>query len=135
MFGASEESIPDRLLAIRLAANLAEDDVTSVRQMLPLAKSERRRAKGEERKAKSDVFHPTRNGFVARSSPMVVKGPCPGTTMVSSGSASTGPCNDCMIFLYEPPGRSVRPIEPANSVSPAISFFCGAKYRQMLPSV
>ena len=66
---------------------------------------------------------------------MVVSGPWPGTTMVSSGSARTGPCSERMIFSYEPPGRSVRPMEPANRVSPAISFFSGAKYRQMLPSV
>src|ERR1035437_1607838 len=83
------------------------------------AKSEERRAKSEERRAKSELFHLARNGFVSRSSPMVVSGPCPGTTMVSSGSASTGPCNDRMIFSYEPPGKSVRPIEPANNVSPA----------------
>src|SRR6516162_2239563 len=36
-------------------------------------------------------IHSVRNGFFWRSSPIVVSGPCPGTTMVSSGSAITGP--------------------------------------------
>lgn len=40
----------------------------------------------------------TKNGLLSRSSPIVVSGPCPGTTTVSSGSPSTGPCNDRMIF-------------------------------------
>ena len=35
----------------------------------------------------------------------------------------------------DPPGRSVRPMLPANSVSPAINFFSAGKYRQTLPSV
>ena len=45
-----------------------------------------------------DQAHPIRNGLVSRSSPIVVKGPCPGTTTVSSGSASTGQCSERMIF-------------------------------------
>jgi O-antigen/teichoic acid export membrane protein len=45
-----------------------------------------------------EAVHDTRNGLLSRSSPIVVSGPCPGTTTVSSGSASTGPCNDRMIF-------------------------------------
>lgn len=57
-----------------------------------------RTAERGKRTAKSESFQSIRNGLLARSSPMVVSGPCPGTTMVSSGSASTGPCNDCMIF-------------------------------------
>ena len=43
--------------------------------------------------------------------------------MVSSGNAKRLSCNDWMIFSYDPPGRSVRPMLPANSVSPATSFF------------
>src|ERR1700674_3764323 len=77
----------------------------------------------------------TRNGLLSRSSPMLVNGPCPGTTTVSSGRASTVPCSDCMIFCIDPPGRSVRPMEPANSVSPASRSFSAGKYKQMLPSV
>lgn len=42
--------------------------------------------------------HPTRKGLFSRSSPIVVSGPCPGTTTVSSGSASTGPRSDRIIF-------------------------------------
>lgn len=56
---------------------------------------------GEKRiatRAKSELCYSPRNGFVSRSWPMVVNGPWPGTTMVSSGNASTGPCSDCMIF-------------------------------------
>ncbi len=34
---------------------------------------------------------PVRNGFVARSAPMVVCGPCPGSTCVSSGSGQAHP--------------------------------------------
>ena len=40
---------------------------------------------------KSPAAYPTRNGLRSRSSPMVVSDPCPGTTSVSSGNASTGP--------------------------------------------
>ena len=69
------------------------------------------------------------------TTPIVVNGPCPGMTIVSSGRARTGPRKDSMIFSKEPPGRSVRPIDPANNVSPAISFFSAEKYRQTLPSV
>ena len=32
--------------------------------------------------------------YSLRSSPIVVSGPCPGTTTVSSGSASTVPCKE-----------------------------------------
>ena len=62
-------------------------------------------------------------------------GPWPGTTTVSSGRASTFSCSELMIFCIDPPGRSVRPMLPANNVSPAISFFSAGKYRQTLPSV
>jgi hypothetical protein len=43
------------------------------------------------------------------------------------GRASTVSCRERMIFCIEPPGRSVRPMEPAKRVSPAISFFSAAK--------
>ena len=43
-------------------------------------------------------------------------------TTVSSGRASTVPRSDCLIIFIDPPGRSVRPMEPANNVSPAMIF-------------
>jgi alanine-synthesizing transaminase len=67
------------------------------------------------------------NGFVSRSSPIVVAGPWPGTTITSSGRDMSVPCNEAMILSIEPPGRSVLPILPANKVSPAISFFSAGK--------
>src|SRR4029077_14411369 len=96
---------------------------------------------------------PIRNGFVARSLPIVVASPCPGYTMVSSGSSSNFPLSERMIPANEPPQRSVRPMLPANSVSPANNWptplledlaapeSAGAPgtsdgmYRQMLPGV
>ena len=36
-------------------------------------------------------------------------------------------CSERMILSNDPPGRSVRPMLPANSVSPAISFFSSRK--------
>ena len=66
---------------------------------------------------------------------MVVRGPWPGMTRVSSGRGSSRSWIDRRIFHESPPGRSVRPMDPAKSVSPAISSFSGAKCRQMLPGV
>ena len=48
--------------------------------------------------ATNGALYPTRNGLLSRSVPIVVKGPCPGTTTVSSGNASTGPRSDRIIF-------------------------------------
>lgn len=45
-----------------------------------------------------EIPYSTRNGLLSRSAPIVVKGPCPGTTTVSSGKASTGPRSDRIIF-------------------------------------
>jgi len=59
-----------------------------------------------------------RNGLVARSRPIVVVGPCPGSTTVSSASGSTLVRSERSIAWWSPPGRSVRPMEPANSTSP-----------------
>src|ERR1700682_2530163 len=58
----------------------------------------------------------TRNGVLSRSSPIVVRGPWPGITIVSSGKARTVECRECIIFRSDPPGRYVRPMEPANRV-------------------
>ncbi len=47
---------------------------------------------------RSEMNYSTRNGLLSRSTPMVVNGPCPGTTTVSSGNANTGPRSDRIIF-------------------------------------
>jgi hypothetical protein len=41
---------------------------------------------------------PTKKGFSSLSSPMVVVGPCPGITTVSSGNVITRSCRERMIF-------------------------------------
>src|SRR5439155_539165 len=43
------------------------------------------------------------------------------------GTFKSFSCRELMIFLYVPPGKSVRPMLPANSVSPAINFFSSGK--------
>ena len=58
-----------------------------------------------------------RNGFVARSRPIVVAGPWPGYTTKSSSSSQMR-ASDSSIARGSANGRSVRPIEPANSRSP-----------------
>jgi O-antigen/teichoic acid export membrane protein len=45
-----------------------------------------------------ETTYPIRNGLLPRSMPIVVDGPCPGTTTVSSGNASTGPRSERIIF-------------------------------------
>src|SRR4051794_32184147 len=62
-----------------------------------------------------------RYGLVARSRPIVVAGPCPGRTTVSSSSGRTTSRSEVSIASQDPPGRSTRPTEPANSTSPASS--------------
>jgi O-antigen/teichoic acid export membrane protein len=51
-----------------------------------------------ELNAAGEGSYPTRKGLFSRSLPIVVRGPCPGTTTVSSGSANTGPRSDRIIF-------------------------------------
>ena len=46
----------------------------------------------------SEIAYPTRNGLLSRSAPIVVNEPCPGTTTVSSGNASTAPRSERIIF-------------------------------------
>jgi O-antigen/teichoic acid export membrane protein len=53
---------------------------------------------GRELQATSKIDYPTRNGLLSRSAPIVVNGPCPGTTTVSSGNANTGPRSERIIF-------------------------------------
>src|SRR5581483_3181158 len=60
---------------------------------------------------------PFRNGLLCRSAPMVVWGPCPASTIVSSGSSMVRR-RDAAMATSSPPGRSVRPIDPANNRSP-----------------
>ena len=55
---------------------------------------------------------------------MVVFGPWPGMTTVESGSGSSLLWMERMRVGPSPPGRSVRPTEPAKRVSPARSRFC-----------
>jgi hypothetical protein len=57
------------------------------------------------------------NGLLRFSSPIVVGGPCPGYAVRLSGRAFSF-CSDCCIWCGELSGKSVLPIEPANSVSP-----------------
>ena len=56
--------------------------------------------------------------MVARSAAMVVRGPCPGSTTTGSGNGSTLVRRLSTMASRSPPGRSVRPIEPANRTSP-----------------
>ena len=49
---------------------------------------------------------------------MVVSGPWPGSTLVSSGSTITFFSIEVMSAASEPYGKSVRPIDPANNWSP-----------------
>ncbi len=57
------------------------------------------------------------NGFDETSCPMVVVGPCPGITCVLGGSRASD-ASDLRIEAMLPPGKSVRPHEPAKRVSP-----------------
>ena len=75
-----------------------------------------RRARGYEK------LVAVRNGFVRRSWPIVVASPWPDYTTVSSGNDSSTSRIDRSSVARSPPGRSVRPIEPANSVSPTNSI-------------
>ena len=58
---------------------------------------------------------------MARSWPTVVVGPWPGSTTVSSSRVRKREASEASISGVDPPGRSVRPIEPANTRSPASS--------------
>ena len=56
-----------------------------------------------------------------RSRPIVVAEPCPGSTRTRS-SRSARRASEAAISASDPPGRSVRPHAPANSVSPLYSW-------------
>ena len=63
-------------------------------------------------------------GAAARNVPtglFVVVAPCPGNTRVSSGSEYRCARIAASSWLKSEPGKSVRPIEPANSASPTIA--------------
>ena len=61
-----------------------------------------------------------RNGFDRRSAPIVVSGPWPGSTLVSSGNCIRTSSERRMASVSLV-GKSIRPMEPANSVSPTIA--------------
>src|SRR5215203_972833 len=61
---------------------------------------------------------PCRNGLVVRSFPISVCGPCPGKTLVSSGSVSNRSSMLRIRTSMLPPGRSTLPTLPAKSASP-----------------
>src|SRR5581483_2324137 len=67
-------------------------------------------------------LHFCSQGLKAFSSPIVVCGPCPGMTIVSSGRAITLRRSDSIISSNEPPHRSVRPMPRINNVSPENNF-------------
>src|SRR6185312_9665398 len=62
-----------------------------------------------------------RNGLCASSAASVVEGPWPGWTAVPGGKRSASVLIDASSVGQSPPGRSVRPTEPANSTSPESS--------------
>src|SRR5690606_10356264 len=59
-----------------------------------------------------------RKGLLRRSRPIVVAPPCPGRTTVSAANGSSTVRSEVASASGSPPGRSVRPIDPANNVSP-----------------
>src|SRR5690606_34124576 len=74
---------------------------------------------GHRPRPRTGAPSPCRNGLDARSRPTVVVGPWPGSTTVSSGLVSSLSRRLASSCWWSPPGRSVRPIDPAKSVSPA----------------
>ncbi len=75
----------------------------------------------------------TRKGLVARSWATVVAGPWPGCSVVSSGSVNTCSRMPRMSWTKLPPGKSVRPIEPANTTSPTNALAASSTYRITCP--
>src|SRR5581483_10831745 len=66
-----------------------------------------------------DAHRARKSGLYARSLPIVVAAPCPVMTRASSGKVSSLPRIDFRIASESPPQRSVRPMVPRKSVSPA----------------
>src|SRR5262249_46784725 len=66
-------------------------------------------------------FFYIKNGLVVRSVPIVVDGPCPGTTTASSAYTRSLARIDAMMSSSEVPPRSHRPTAPRNRVSPVKS--------------
>ena len=82
------------------------------------------------------------HGLWARSSPIVVIGPCPLTTRVSVGSAISFCRIEPMICTESDvpssdgsPCHEVRPIEPAKNVSPGQQSFAPSNTYDVLPGV
>ena len=68
-----------------------------------------------------EVFQDACENYYADESavaPMVLVGPCPGSTTASSLLVSRCVAMEAISWSVDPPGRSVRPTEPANRVSP-----------------
>jgi len=109
---------------IRIIAN----ELTSAKELVQAVMEELRRAKNDAQgddcglAAKTKLDAETKKGFDCRLSPMLVVGPWPGCTTVSSGRAINLPRSESKMASIEPPHKSVLPILPAKSVSPAKSW-------------
>ena len=75
------------------------------------------------------------NGFDFFSSPIVVGPPCPGRTIISSGSLSSLSKMLFIITLKFPSGSCVFPTDPSNKVSPTITQFSRRWIKARLPGV
>src|SRR5579872_7049750 len=75
-----------------------------------------------------------KKGFVRRSTPIEVRGPCPGTTIAFSGKRSKRCWIERSSSSNEPPHKSVLPTLPAKSVSPLNTVgLASPSTRLMLP--
>ena len=72
----------------------------------------------QEKLEKSTLSAYFRNGFHSFSFPIVVTGPCPGNTLVLSGSTRSFSFMDWISRSWLHPGKSVRPMEKLKSASP-----------------
>ena len=68
-----------------------------------------------------------RKGLSRRSSPIVEAGPWPENTLVSSGRVMRFVLMDRRSVVRSPPGKSVLPMDPANSASPVKTIPCSSK--------
>ena len=76
---------------------------------------------------KNTPTHQTQ-GLYSFSCPMVVASPCPGYTLVSSGSKKSFSRILWMSSEADPPGKSILPTESSNSVSPSIKMPSSSNY-------
>src|SRR5882762_2440256 len=106
------------------------DDENSHDSSLPLRLTERETARGPRRSAKATQ---RKNGFVFFSFPIFVGGPCPGSTVTSSPRGNIFFLISCNNRSISPPGKSPRPMLPANSTSPPMINRSSDKKKQRLP--